>query len=1096
MFVLQIHSVTFYNSSTQTKSRNVFLDISNENQPSRRYFVGRFSTSSTKSCESIIHISKTPITVHLSYGPLMYHDLGPQTIYDFLYEDKKNLGQKKFLTFGRRGPLYHVCYSIQPVKYSYGFSLSRISCLKQITSYKDQLYAEVEFNHSTQSIGPGPTNRYHLGSFVSHDVTDIHSVHNLSFQSLVNFVLTFYIKTSTAEYVLGTLKFTPIYEMPNNNSSSSNSSINNSNNSNKLSPTLPPILTTNSVANSNSNNNNNNNNNNNYSNWIIKTNDINDLKDKQNTGGLYCYRNSDDNVHTFLQNESSISKKITLTSPEGKGSYEFVFNLLKTDFMMISSTQDNQNQTTNYEAEHIDFNHKYQINSTSTLKFSNQQLQQQQQQNQKLPSDQTNEYNQSNISNNNDSLEISTNSFSIQTEDNQVEVLIDGLQTFRRYYEIMMNSQHSISILAWELTFSFGLVMTKNVKSELPQHVDPMSKWITLEDVLISKVLDGVNVRIIVWRHELLSHVTRFLYLGEVTIEREVSKLEKRCKRLGVVCNVFHTHNMPGLDSEFADINSPYLHYDHSKSQSSKNNNQNNNTNNQNNNNQNNNYSSSGTSEKLKNDKKKKQHIPSITVVIVGNPQGILSSHHEKLLLADSECPDHCVAFTGGFDIARGRYDQPLHQIPRPYIPVNINKSTNSTTSTTPIPPSTIPISTQKSSTLNNNDKQQQQQHHNQIQEEIEEEPQLLNTNNNVLSNKPIRYTGRNVQPILRQIRFLWHDIQILLRGPSTQHLRLHFFQRWIHAFSQNVSITRTASLDVLPSSITCTKNHNTLPKQHVIHNDPAKVYNHCSVRLFRTWKGVIDNNMMFDEYGKMILNAKEFLYVEHQYPFQNFTLTYYMCEALKANPKLHLLVVTPVKTDLPSGLVGELFDWSQDHIIKHLHLIHSIAPDRVGIYGLVQQDHETNRLKPIYIHSKLFIVDDTILNVGSTNMDNMSFFHSSELCASITEPKLAKETRVTLAKEHLGKHYTKSMESNFIDMFNAFRKVSEENYERLRYKRLLIGRPISLTPANKYEFILKKIYYPNKFTKILYKMGLDSEEWLNKMFNPSSWMNLFKPKL
>lgn len=95
MFVLQIHSVTFYNSSTQTKSRNVFLDISNENQPSRRYFVGRFSTSSTKSCESIIHISKTPITVHLSYGPLMYHDLGPQTIYDFLYEDKKNLGQKK-----------------------------------------------------------------------------------------------------------------------------------------------------------------------------------------------------------------------------------------------------------------------------------------------------------------------------------------------------------------------------------------------------------------------------------------------------------------------------------------------------------------------------------------------------------------------------------------------------------------------------------------------------------------------------------------------------------------------------------------------------------------------------------------------------------------------------------------------------------------------------------------------------------------------------------------------------------------------------------------------------------------------------------------
>ncbi|EGC32863.1 hypothetical protein DICPUDRAFT_155142 [Dictyostelium purpureum] len=638
-----------------------------------------------------------------------------------------------------------------------------------------------------------------------------------------------------------------------------------------------------------------------------------------------------------------------------------------------------------------------------------------------------------------------------------------------------MNAEHSISILAWELTFSFGLVLTKNVESQLPLHVDPMSKWITLEDVLISKALDGVDVRIIVWRHELLSHLTRFLYLGEVTIEREVSKLEKRCNRLGVTCNVFHTHNMPGLDSEFANIDNPSLHYN-AKNQhhKHKNNNHHHKQGNQNNNNNSNNN---------KNNSKEKQHTPSITVVIVGNPQGILSSHHEKLLLVDPECPDHCVAFTGGFDIARGRYDQPLHQIPKPYIP-HINKPTSP-----PSPPANSNY--HKLVQINANKQQPQQQQPQQHQQQNEQNEQELEPNK-----QPIRYTGRNVQPILRQIRFLWHDIQILLRGPSTQHLRLHFFQRWIHAFSQNVSITRTASLEVFPSSITCTKKHKPANSVKVAHNDPAKVYTQCSVRLFRTWKGVLDNNMMFDEYGKMILNAKEFLYIEHQYPFQNFTLTYYMCEALKANPNLHLLIVTPVKTDLPSGLVGELFDWSQDHIIKHLHLIHSIAPDRVGIYGLVRQDEETNRLKPIYIHSKLFIVDDLIFNVGSTNMDNMSFFHSSELCASIIEPRLAKETRIKLAKEHLGNHYRPSMDNNFIDMFNMFRKVSEENYERLRYKRLLIGRPISLTPVDKYEFILKKIYYPNKFTKLLFKMGLDTEEWLNKMFNPSSWMNLFKPKL
>jgi hypothetical protein len=32
-----------------------------------------------------------------------------------------------------------------------------------------------------------------------------------------------------------------------------------------------------------------------------------------------------------------------------------------------------------------------------------------------------------------------------------------------------------------------------------------------------------------------------FLYLGEVTIEREVAKLERRCKKVGLNIRVFHT---------------------------------------------------------------------------------------------------------------------------------------------------------------------------------------------------------------------------------------------------------------------------------------------------------------------------------------------------------------------------------------------------------------------------------------------------------------------------------------------------------------------------------------------------------------------------
>ena len=61
------------------------------------------------------------------------------------------------------------------------------------------------------------------------------------------------------------------------------------------------------------------------------------------------------------------------------------------------------------------------------------------------------------------------------------------------------------------------------------------------QDVLVSKAKEGVAIRIIVWRHELMSHLNRYLYLGEVTIEAEVAKLEKRCKKLGLTIKVFHT---------------------------------------------------------------------------------------------------------------------------------------------------------------------------------------------------------------------------------------------------------------------------------------------------------------------------------------------------------------------------------------------------------------------------------------------------------------------------------------------------------------------------------------------------------------------------
>ena len=57
---------------------------------------------------------------------------------------------------------------------------------------------------------------------------------------------------------------------------------------------------------------------------------------------------------------------------------------------------------------------------------------------------------------------------------------------------------------------------------------------------MLSKAKEGVRISIVVWRHELLSVFDRYIYLGEVSIEREVEKLKTKAGKLGLRVEVFH----------------------------------------------------------------------------------------------------------------------------------------------------------------------------------------------------------------------------------------------------------------------------------------------------------------------------------------------------------------------------------------------------------------------------------------------------------------------------------------------------------------------------------------------------------------------------
>ena len=68
-----------------------------------------------------------------------------------------------------------------------------------------------------------------------------------------------------------------------------------------------------------------------------------------------------------------------------------------------------------------------------------------------------------------------------------------------------------------------------------------MKLFLFHQDVLLDRASAGVKVRIMVWRHQFLSYLNRYLYLGEVTIEREIKKLQYEAENRGLKVIVYYT---------------------------------------------------------------------------------------------------------------------------------------------------------------------------------------------------------------------------------------------------------------------------------------------------------------------------------------------------------------------------------------------------------------------------------------------------------------------------------------------------------------------------------------------------------------------------
>ncbi|WP_433868866.1 phospholipase D family protein [Saccharopolyspora sp. CA-218241] len=237
-----------------------------------------------------------------------------------------------------------------------------------------------------------------------------------------------------------------------------------------------------------------------------------------------------------------------------------------------------------------------------------------------------------------------------------------------------------------------------------------------------------------------------------------------------------------------------------------------------------------------------------------------------------------------------------------------------------------------------------------------------------------------------------WHDAHLEVRGPAVADVEHCFRERW----QDSTSLRRA------PASWWHREEHPTaLP-------EPLPAPPRCgphAVQLLRTYPAKTPpfpfapdgERSVAHGYRKALRRARRFVYVEDQFLWSPMVAEVF-AEALRRRPHLRLVAVLPRRPDKDGALHVATSDVAHADAVD---LLHRAGGDRVHLFEL-----ESDAGPPIYVHSKLCVVDDVWAAVGSANLNRRSWTYDSELTAAVVdEPggSFARDLRVRLWREHLG---------------------------------------------------------------------------------------------
>jgi phosphatidylserine/phosphatidylglycerophosphate/cardiolipin synthase-like enzyme len=263
-----------------------------------------------------------------------------------------------------------------------------------------------------------------------------------------------------------------------------------------------------------------------------------------------------------------------------------------------------------------------------------------------------------------------------------------------------------------------------------------------------------------------------------------------------------------------------------------------------------------------------------------------------------------------------------------------------------------------------------------------------------------------------------WHDVQLQLRGPVVGALDTTFRERWTARAPLNVFNPLEWLRDRFQDADVARRP---LPEKP---SDPPPCGPHA-VQVLRTYGDALINYEFAKQgertiargYTKAVRRARRLIYLEDQYLWSE-EVAKLLAGALTANPELQLVAVVPRYFDLEGGLGRPPTVVGRQLAVDACR---RAAPDRVHVFDV--ENHEGT---PVYVHSKVCVIDDTWACIGSDNFNRRSWTHDSELSCAVldADDAFALDLRLELLREHLDRAADGSEDEGLAAPDSAVREI------------------------------------------------------------------------